>query len=83
MQIDKDHVVLTGLQGYVGYSSDGGAHFKEVTRADRLGYSAVVKGAKGQIVVFGEPGAKVMPDNAAEAEKAVGATYSIKTPSGS
>ena len=77
VQIDKDHVVLTGLQGYVGYSDDGGLHFKEVTRADRLGYSAVVKGAKGQIIVFGEPGAKVMPDTAAEAEKAVGASYSI------
>jgi len=83
VQLDKNDVVLTGLQGYVGYSTDGGEHFTEVTRADRLGYSAVVKGAKGQIIVFGEPGAKVMPDNAAEAEKAVGASYSITPPSGS
>lgn len=83
VQLDKDHVVLTGLQGYVGYSTDGGLNFKEVTRADRLGYSAVVKGADGQIVVFGEPGAKVMPDNAAKAEEAVGATYSVVPPSGS
>lgn len=83
VQLDKDHVVLAGLQGYVGYSSDGGQHFTEVTRSDRLGYSAVVKGADGQVIVFGEPGAKVMPDTAAEAEKAVGASYSIANPSGS
>ena len=83
VQLDKEHVVLTGLQGYVGYSADGGQNFKEVTRSDRLGYSAVVKGADGQVVVFGEPGAKVMPDTAAEAEKAVGASYSIADPSGS
>ncbi len=83
VQLDKDHVVLAGLQGYVGYSDDGGEHFTEVTRSDRLGYSAVVKGGDGQIVVFGEPGAKVMPDTAAEAEKAVGASYSIANPSGS
>lgn len=57
-------VVLTGLQGYVGYSDDLGKSFKAVTRPDRLGYSAVTPGPAGKIILFGDDGVVLMPDNA-------------------
>ncbi|MEQ8266045.1 MAG: YCF48-related protein [Parvibaculum sp.] len=72
VQLGNGKIVLVGLQGYVGYSDNGGQSFTEVTRADRLGYAAVADGPEGQIVVFGEPGAKLMPDDMEKARDAVG-----------
>ena len=71
-ELDNGTIVLVGLQGYVGYSTDGGDHFTEVTRADRLGYVAVLPGADHKIAVFGEPGVKMQPDDAAKAADEVG-----------
>lgn len=65
-------VVLVGLQGYVGYSTDGAENFTEVTRADRLGYVAVLPAADNQIAVFGEPGVKLQPDDEVKAADEVG-----------
>lgn len=73
VQLGSGKIVLVGLQGYVGYSDNGGKTFVEVTRADRLGYAAVADGPDGQIVVFGEPGAKLMPDDMEKAKEEVGA----------
>ena len=73
VQLGSGKIVLVGLQGYVGYSENAGKSFTEVTRADRLGYAAVTDGPEGQIVVFGEPGAKVMPDDMEKAREEVGA----------
>jgi photosystem II stability/assembly factor-like uncharacterized protein len=73
VQLGSGKIVLVGLQGYVGYSDNGGKNFVEVTRADRLGYAAVADGPEGQIVVFGEPGAKLMPDDMERAREEVGA----------
>lgn len=78
VQLGNGKVVLVGLQGYVGYSDDNGKNFVEVTRADRLGYAAVADGPTGQIVVFGEPGAKLMPDNVDAAREQVGARVTAK-----
>ncbi len=69
-------VVLVGLQGYIGYSTDGGENFTEVTRADRLGYVAVLPAADHQIAVFGEPGVKLQPDDATKAADEVGFKFS-------
>ncbi len=69
----NDVVVLTGLQGFVGYSTDLAKSFQAVTRADRLGYSAVAQGPQGQIAIFGDDGAVLMPDTPAVARKAAGA----------
>lgn len=71
-ELDNGTIVLVGLQGYVGYSTDGGQNFTEVTRADRLGYVAVLPAADSKIAVFGEPGVKLQPDEAAAAADAVG-----------
>jgi photosystem II stability/assembly factor-like uncharacterized protein len=71
-ELDNGTVVLVGLQGYVGYSSDGAKTFTEVTRADRLGYVAVLPAANDQIAVFGEPGVKLQSDNAEKAADEVG-----------
>ena len=73
VQLGSGKIILVGLQGYVGYSDNGGKSFTEVTRADRLGYAAVADGPDGQIVVFGEPGAKLMPDDIEKAREEVGA----------
>ncbi len=73
VQLGDGKIILVGLQGYVGYSDNGGESFTEVTRADRLGYAAVADGPPGQIVVFGEPGAKLMPDDMEKARESVGA----------
>lgn len=78
VQLGSGKVVLVGLQGYVGYSEDYGRNFVEVTRADRLGYAAVTDGPEGQIVVFGEPGAKLMPDDVDAAREQVGARVTSK-----
>lgn len=77
VQLGNGKIVLVGLQGYVGYSENNGQSFTEVTRADRLGYAAVADGPDGQIVVFGEPGAKLMPDDMEKAREQVGARISI------
>jgi len=73
VQLGNGKIILVGLQGYVGYSDNGGQSFVEVTRADRLGYAAVADGPEGQNVVFGEPGAKLMPDDMERAREEVGA----------
>lgn len=78
VQLGNGKIVLAGLQGYVGYSEDSGKSFVEVTRADRLGYAAVTDGPDGQIVVYGEPGAKLMPDNVEDAREQVGARVTAK-----
>ncbi|MCW5726399.1 YCF48-related protein [Parvibaculum sp.] len=83
VQLGGGKIVLVGLQGYVGYSDDNGKSFVEVTRADRLGYAAVSDGPDGQIVVFGEPGAKLMPDDPEKAREAVGARITAATEGGS
>lgn len=75
-ELDNGTVVLIGLQGYVGYSTDDAKTFTEVTRADRLGYVAVLPAADNQIAVFGEPGVKLQPDDAAKALDAVGFKFS-------
>ncbi len=72
VELSNGTIVLVGLQGYVGYSTDKGMNFTEVTRADRLGYAAVLEGAPGKIEVFGEPGVKEQPDDAVTAAKEVG-----------
>lgn len=72
VELSNGTVVLVGLQGYVGYSTDKGLNFTEVTRADRLGYASVLQAADNQIAVFGEPGVKTQPDNAAKAADEVG-----------
>lgn len=71
-ELDNGTIVLVGLQGYVGYSTDGGENFTEVTRADRLGYVAVLPAANNQVAVFGEPGVKLQPDDATKALDEVG-----------
>ena len=71
-ELDNGTVVLVGLQGYVGYSTDGAQNFTEVTRADRLGYAAVLPGSDSTISVFGEPGVKSQPDDEKKAADAVG-----------
>lgn len=71
-ELDNGTIVLVGLQGYVGYSTDGGQNFTEVTRADRLGYVAVLPGADNTISVFGEPGVTSQPDDEKKAADAVG-----------
>ncbi|MGV8997716.1 MAG: WD40/YVTN/BNR-like repeat-containing protein [Parvibaculaceae bacterium] len=71
-ELDNGTVVLVGLQGYVGYSTDGAENFTEVTRADRLGYVAVLPGANNTISVFGEPGVASQPDDEKKAADAVG-----------
>ncbi|MES1991542.1 MAG: YCF48-related protein [Pseudomonadota bacterium] len=71
-ELDNGTVVLVGLQGYVGYSTDGGENFTEVTRADRLGYAAVLPGSDNTISVFGEPGVKSQPDDEKKAADEVG-----------
>ncbi|MDZ4381171.1 MAG: YCF48-related protein [Parvibaculum sp.] len=81
VQLGSGKIVLVGLQGYVGYSDNGGQSFTEVTRSDRLGYAAVTDGPDGQIVVFGEPGAKVMPDDMEKAREAVGAKITAQADS--
>lgn len=83
VQLGSGKIVLVGLQGYVGYSDNGGKSFTEVTRSDRLGYAAVTDGPDGQIVVFGEPGANVMPDDMEKAREAVGAKITAQTDSDS
>ena len=83
VQLGSGKIVLVGLQGYVGYSDNGGKSFTEVTRSDRLGYAAVTDGPDGQIVVFGEPGAKVMPDDMEKAREAVGAKITAQADSDS
>ncbi len=83
VQLGSGKVILAGLQGYVGYSDNNGQSFVEVTRADRLGYAAVADGPEGQIVVFGEPGAKLMPDDMEKAREAVGAKISVQIDSDS
>lgn len=75
-ELDNGTIVLVGLQGYVGYSTNGGTDFTEVTRADRLGYVAVLPGADNSISVFGEPGVKSQPDEAAKALEEVGFKFS-------
>jgi len=81
VQLGNGKIVLVGLQGYAGYSDNGGQSFTEVTRSDRLGYAAVTDGPDGQIVVFGEPGAKVMPDDMEKAREAVGAKITAQADS--
>lgn len=83
VQLGNGKIVLVGLQGYVGYSDNGGKSFTEVTRSDRLGYAAVTDGPEGQIVVFGEPGANVMPDDMEKAREAVGAKITAQVDSDS
>jgi len=83
VQLGGGKIILVGLQGYVGYSDDNGKSFVEVTRADRLGYAAVSDGPEGQIVVFGEPGAKLMPDDPEKAREAVGARITASSEGGS
>ncbi|MDO8421725.1 MAG: YCF48-related protein [Parvibaculum sp.] len=75
-ELDNGTIVLVGLQGYVGYSTNGGTDFTEVTRADRLGYVAVLPGADNTISVFGEPGVKSQPDEASKAAEEVGFKFS-------
>lgn len=77
VELDNGTIVLVGLQGYVGYSTDNGLNFTEVTRADRLGYVAVLQAANNQIAVFGEPGVKLQPDDAKKAADEVG--FKFKT----
>lgn len=72
VELDNGTIVLVGLQGYVGYSTDDGLNFTEVTRADRLGYVAVLQAANNKIAVFGEPGVKLQPDDAVKAADEVG-----------
>lgn len=72
VELDNGTIVLVGLQGYVGYSTDDGLNFTEVTRADRLGYVAVLQAANNKIAVFGEPGVKLQPDDAKKAADEVG-----------
>jgi photosystem II stability/assembly factor-like uncharacterized protein len=72
VELDNGTIVLVGLQGYVGYSTDDGLNFTEVTRADRLGYVAVLQAANNKIAVFGEPGVKLQPDDAEKAANEVG-----------
>ena len=76
VELDNGTIVLVGLQGYVGYSTDNGLHFTEVTRADRLGYVAVLQAANAKIAVFGEPGVKLQPDDAQKAADEVGFKFS-------
>lgn len=76
-ELDNGTIVLVGLQGYVGYSTDDAKTFTEVTRADRLGYVSVLPAADNQIAIFGEPGVKLQPDDAAKALDAVG--FKFKT----
>jgi photosystem II stability/assembly factor-like uncharacterized protein len=76
VELDNGTVVLVGLQGYVGYSTDNGLNFTEVTRADRLGYVAVLQAANNKIAVFGEPGVKLQPDDAKKAADEVGFKFS-------
>jgi len=83
VQLGGGKIILVGLQGYVGYSDDNGKSFVEITRADRLGYAAVADGPEGQIVVFGEPGAKLMPDDPEKAREAVGARITAASEGGS
>ncbi|MEX0839576.1 MAG: YCF48-related protein [Parvibaculum sp.] len=83
VQLGGGKIVLVGLQGYIGYSDDNGKSFVEVTRADRLGYAAVADGPEGQIAVFGEPGAKLMPDDPEKAREAVGARITAASEGGS
>ena len=56
--------MLAGLNGGVAYSTDNGRSFDVVDRPDRKGYSAVVNGPDGHVIIFGEPGAVKHPDNA-------------------
>ncbi|MGB3809658.1 MAG: YCF48-related protein [Parvibaculum sp.] len=72
IELSNGTIVLVGLQGYVGYSTDDGLNFTEVTRADRLGYVAVLQAANDKIAVFGEPGVKLQPDDATKAADEVG-----------
>lgn len=76
VELDNGTIVLVGLQGYVGYSTDNGLNFTEVTRADRLGYVAVLQAANNKIAVFGEPGVKLQPDDAQKAADEVGFKFS-------
>lgn len=66
-------IVLAGLNGAVAYSTDGANSFQTVSRVDRSGYNAVIGVRDDKIIIFGEPGIKVMPDTA-EAALAAGST---------
>lgn len=50
------NIVLTGLNGIIAISKDGGRSFKACTRPERKGYAAITEGDNGDILLFGKSG---------------------------
>ena len=55
-QLPDGRVVLTGLSGSVLVSTDNGRNFAATVRPDRLSFANVSRGAKGEVLLYGDPG---------------------------
>lgn len=55
-QIPDGTVVVVGLSGTLLVSTDGGSSFRSMNRPDRQALGAVIQGAPGRLLLFGEHG---------------------------
>jgi photosystem II stability/assembly factor-like uncharacterized protein len=60
VRLDDGTIVVVGLSGAVLVSKDGGRTFALRARDDRLGIQGVVAGPRGDVVVAGEGGVRVI-----------------------
>lgn len=54
--LSNGNIVLTGLNGVIAISKDGGRSFKACTRPERKNYAAITEGENGGILLFGRGG---------------------------